>query len=284
MDEFIKRIDVATQIEIATLKNDKLNTFNESDKLFDIASLTKIVSTFLILKMSYLNKLSIYDHIYEYIDFEDKSLTIKDLLQHNTSFVDSQSFEELCLIKKFQKKQIYSDNNYILLFYILKKLGGIENLLNEYFETKFLFSNNKYIENCVKTEVKVNRGLVCGIVHDNKCFKMGGISAHAGIFCSLNTYSQFIIEIFKEINFKNYLVEILNDNIIENRTLGFLIKDEQMGNYCGYFHTGFTGTSILINRDFDEFILCFTNRSFLTRDNTKIYEFRKQLSNYFFEN
>ena len=75
-----------------------------------------------------------------------------------------------------------------------------------------------------------------------------------------------------------------------DRALGWDTKSEKGYSSAGkmlspssFGHTGFTGTSIWIDKDNDLFIILLTNRVHPTRENRKIVEFRPKLHDAVFE-
>lgn len=63
------------------------------------------------------------------------------------------------------------------------------------------------------------------------------------------------------------------------RGIGFLVRDERSpfatkSSEQAYLHTGFTGTSLLIDPTYDLGIILLSNRVHPTRENQKIYEMR----------
>ncbi|WP_242851303.1 serine hydrolase domain-containing protein [Clostridium sp. DMHC 10] len=113
------------------------------DTLFDLASLTKVVATNTLF-MIFLEKglISVYDSVDYYLsEFKGtykENVTIFNLLTHTAGFVPFKPLYELCsnyedaigyicwleLDYKPGTRCIYSDFSYILLGYILEKIGG----------------------------------------------------------------------------------------------------------------------------------------------------------------
>jgi len=71
----------------------------------------------------------------------------------------------------------------------------------------------------------------------------------------------------------------------ENRGLGFVLSGD-LPTFAGdlfangsYGHTGFTGTSLMIDRETGLYVILLTNRVHFGRENNKLLRFRRQLHN-----
>lgn len=153
------------------------------------------------------------------------------------------------------------------------------------------------------TEVDTLRGgLVRGKVHDERAYYLGGVSGHAGLFSSANDLSIFarmllnggsrgdtsIVSSTTLAKFTSY-----SDSAFSNRGLGWqrpvfpgMRFTAPAGPWASsramspraFGHTGFTGTSILIDPGNDVYIIFFSNRVNPTRNNTKIGGVRTRLT------
>ena len=140
------------------------------------------------------------------------------------------------------------------------------------------------------TEIdSVRGGKVWGVVHDERAYYLGGVSAHAGLFSSAHDLARFA---------RMYLnggvldgVRILQPETIalftrrqlQDRALGWQKPDGS--NSAGhrmseraFGHTGFTGTSIWIDPEQDVFVILLSNRVNPTRANNKIGRVRVALA------
>lgn len=127
-------------------KNAAQNTFNDSNTIFQIASLTKPFTSAIILQLQEQHKLSVQDKLSKYIpDYPDGDhITIENLLTHTSGIAgyNDEAFMEknatkhlktdtlIALIKNLQpdfkpgEKYKYSNSNYILLGSIIEKITG----------------------------------------------------------------------------------------------------------------------------------------------------------------
>jgi CubicO group peptidase (beta-lactamase class C family) len=131
--------------------------------------------------------------------------------------------------------------------------------------------------------------LVRGMVHDERAYYLGGVSAHAGLFSSAHDLTRFAQMYLNggAIGGKQILpkaqIPIFTARQNDDRALGWqkpngtnsaghLMSPEAFG------HTGFTGTSIWMDPTNDVFIILLSNRVNPTRNNSKIGRVRTQLA------
>jgi CubicO group peptidase (beta-lactamase class C family) len=127
-------------------KNASANTFNDSNTIFQIASLTKQFTAAIILQLQEQHKLSVQDKLSKYIpDYPDgEHISIENLLTHTSgihnyndeSFMENNATRHIkadSLITLFKNvpadfrpgtKFNYSNSNYILLGFIIEKITG----------------------------------------------------------------------------------------------------------------------------------------------------------------
>ncbi|PRR79542.1 Esterase EstB [Clostridium liquoris] len=286
------------------------------DTMFDLASLTKVVATTpLVMLLIESGGISLYDEIGYYLPqfkcYED--LRIINLLTHTSGFKDFFPLYKLCkgledsldfiskskLQCKVGEKVIYSDNNFIILRSVIEKVLG------EPFEDscyKYIFKplgmvhtcfNPKDKDNIAATELDNSTGVYLkGVVHDENARFFNGVSGHAGLFSTAVDLSKYC-SIYL-INDKKLLSEssinCINHNYTkslgESRGLGFCVKCYGENSSGGelitsgaFGHTGFTGTSIWIDKTLGIYIILLTNRVHPSRDNTKIIRFRRVFHN-----
>ncbi len=283
---------VAQNITISLKESGENHIVGDQNLAFDLASLSKVFSAILTLKLNELERLSIEDFISKYLNTKS-NIKIKDLLMHTSTLKDNDFNFNKDIISQIQnnpnkKDDInYADINYIILYELISQIDDFEKLMNKYiFDKEEIYFNppNKGI--CAPTEKRVNRGQVQGVVHDQKCFNMNGVSAHAGLFSNIENISLFFNRF---INGNIIDLKILSDQKYikqtgqTKRNLVFEIRNpkEQMGKYenKAWFHTGFTGTSVLIDINKNSYLILLTNRIYPSRNNEKIFEYRKEASN-----
>ncbi len=131
----------------------------------------------------------------------------------------------------------------------------------------------------------VGRGLVWGEVHDENAWSLGGVAGHAGLFSTVDdlaVFAQMLLNgghyrgrrILRESTIRralhNYNAHLEDRFPDSDRGLGFeLDKHSYMGGLASpvtFGHTGFTGTSIVIDPLAHTFLILLTNRVHPSRD------------------
>jgi serine-type D-Ala-D-Ala carboxypeptidase len=121
-------------------------------------------------------------------------------------------------------------------------------------------------------------------VHDENAFRLGGVSAHAGLFSSghdLTIFAQMLLGGGERGGVRVVRAETLRefarvqDSALSHRALGWETPSgtNSSGHYLSrqaFGHTGFTGTSIWMDPSRDLFVILLTNRVNPTRQNTRI--------------
>ncbi|MGH1564585.1 serine hydrolase [Mumia sp. DW29H23] len=124
----------------------------------------------------------------------------------------------------------------------------------------------------------IGRGMVHGVVHDENAWSLGGVAGHAGLFSTasdLAVFCQMLLnggEYGKEkILSEDIMREAITDQnvgippaITSRRGLGFELNQPfymaSVDSPVTFGHTGFTGTSLVIDPLSDSFIVLLTNR------------------------
>jgi len=200
---------------------------------------------------------------------------------------------------------VYSDINMILLGIILEKLGQktLDNLSQELvfqplgmLTTHFNPAEN-ILEQIAPTEYDKNyrHRQIQGEVHDENASFMDGVAGHAGLFSNIEDLGK-LAQMYLSNGYYNghklfrhsTICEFTKNQLVNSnstRALGWdkpNYSDRNFGKYFSseaYCHTGFTGTSIVIDPKFNVIIILLTNRVYPTRDNMRITEFRKTFHN-----
>ena len=288
------------------------------DAVFDLASLTKVVSTTTI-ALQCLEKgyFSLQTDAREFLpDFPLPGVTIGGLLTHTSGVCSDDKAYKRCRGKEEMKAFLYglpaefepgtevkySDFGFVLLGWILESLCGD---LEEYGK-KHIFSPLKMEDTCfnpgkkgrahrcVPTEETDGRGVICGEVHDGKARRLGGVSANAGLFAPAADLERFVRMLLGggeldgarilSPSTMRLLQKCYTTGLSQRRTLGWICNDTQAlpGDYCSercLFHTGFTGTSIYVDFERECGIILLTNRIHPCRDNRFIFEIRRRAHN-----
>lgn len=267
--------------------------------IFDLASLTKVCATLpAILVLCEKGEISFEDTITRFVpSFKNETILIKNLLTHTSGLPPFFDFhtknyslqEAVNVISQFapfvkpNEKVIYSDLNFILLGAIIENISGlpldqfVTKNIYEPLKMKNTFFNPKNVskENIAATEFDQEKQDYCwGVVHDENARNFGGVSGHAGLFSNVHDLSRYA-DLFME-NLSAQIPPILSSftiektlqnftsNIGEGRGIGWhLNANGSAGDlfpHTGFGHTGFTGTSIWIDRVSQLSIILLTNR------------------------
>lgn len=128
-----------------------------------------------------------------------------------------------------------------------------------------------------------------GLVHDENCFYLGGITGHAGLFSNLRDLEKFVLgllrrsPVFPERAISMFL-DRSNVAIGGEHSFGWFIKVSDrstFGSRCSYRtigHTGFTGTGMWIDFEGERGSILLTNRVFYGRDPAGIQAIRREFN------
>lgn len=131
------------------------------------------------------------------------------------------------------------------------------------------------------------RGMLCGEVHDDNCWSMGGVSGHAGVFGSLNdviAWSKALVSgDWVSPSTLKIFSRITTDSHSQRRAYGFDVPSQDGTGSTGTVfsptatigHLGFTGTSLWLDFDEGRFATLLTNRVHPKRDEPRIKELRQ---------
>lgn len=131
--------------------------------------------------------------------------------------------------------------------------------------------------------------MLCGEVHDDNAYAMGGVAGHAGLFSSARDLHGLIVRLNRCFRGKDSFLPqcvvqefFAKDESIKNSTyaLGWDTPSPGKSASGSYFsprsigHLGFTGTSIWWDLEKNCHVILLTNRVHPSRKNDKITAFR----------
>lgn len=292
------------------------------DTLYDMASLTKVVATTMLF-MRFLEKglVTLHDRVADYISHfkcdEKQHITLFHLLTHTSGLPAYLPLYKLCggyyeAIRYISavkleytpgEKVVYSDLGFILLGYILEKIGdaGLDELCSKYvFEPLGMEHTcfNPKTHNVAATEVdeKTGKALI-GQCHDENARFFNGVSGHAGLFSNIQDLIKFSSMLINKgatstgrfLSAPSFEVMIRNytGHLNEDRGIGWCVKGEKgrissggdLVSPSAFGHTGFTGTSIWVDIPHDIYVVLLTNRVHPSRQNDSIIRFRRAFHN-----
>lgn len=203
----------------------------------------------------------------------------------------------------------YSDLNYILLGFILEEIHGktldiiwekeIKGMLKH---KNISFTPDVPRDMVAPTEKAEDRGQVWGQVHDENSFFLGGVAGHAGLFSDAMSLLSFMESYLQGeiISMPSLKKATSPANLHIGGTFGYgwminVPRPERpspafhyarfigdIAPFGAFGHTGFTGTSIMVDPTSDLISIVLTNRVYPSRVNTEILRFRRTFHNLLF--
>lgn len=267
---------------------------------YDLASLSKVIGTTTrILMMLEGKQLSLNSRISDLLPrFRYPEITVEHLLLHDSGLPaeimekENWSRETILALLYGTKPEgrpgerfIYSDVGFILLGKVIEALDAVT--LEESFQkhifvplnmqhTSYLTGEDKL--SYVPTECTGERGCICGEVHDRKAHLMGPCGS-AGLFSTLEDVIRFAGLCLEQ-----------SEQLFSKETFGLLWRKEKFGRTLGWsleygtgtlYHTGFTGTSILMDLKQGIGMVLLTNRIHPTRENEEFLIRRRKWNQMF---
>ncbi len=295
-----------------------------TDTIFDVASLSKIVTATEILKLIDEGKISLDGEIKTYLPEINnyktlkerlKNVTVEQLLTHNSGIIDWYPFygEEGTVfdvmdkvIGKYEKFEgtLYSDLNFMLLGEIIKSVTGLtlEESLDKYIKEPLSIKNMFY---CPKGRGNIAPTSFGNIIEEEMCRERNvefhnwrsHDEAFVGEVNDGNAYYFFkgaaghagiFADVQAYVDLCRYYMtsdsELISSSMKERREGRGL--GWQIAEYYPYGcgHSGFTGTSLWICQEKNIAAVTFTNRLYTRRETKNINNFRKEIHNCIFNN
>jgi len=275
--------------------------------LFDLASLTKLATTALVLSFVRERQLELDMPFRELVpDFRGGNkdrVTLKQVLTHTAGLAwwksfwrEGSSLEELVWLaaKEPLAQDVgefrYSDLGYIMLTAGLANVAGrpFRELMRarvlDVVEARTCEFGPRRAEECAATEedAEWRRKRLRGEVHDENAYAMGGVSAHAGLFGTAADVAA-IIRVYRDgAVIGNELRDLARTEQYRGggvrRGIGLVLRPPEglpFFNEDAFGHTGFTGTSVWVDPANDLTLVLLTNRVYFGRANDEeLYRFR----------
>ena len=204
------------------------------------------------------------------------------------------------LIHEPGEKFVYSDLGMIVLQKVIERITGVplDKFVYDEVFSKLNLSHIMYNPPdslkslCAPTE-KDNywrHKIVQGSVHDETAALLGGVSGNAGLFSNardLGVFVQMLLDggIYKGKRIlRKETIELFTERKANDRAYGWDTKSAKGYTSAGklfsldsFGHTGFTGTSIWVDKSRNLFVIFLTNRVYPTRKNREHIKFRPLL-------
>jgi CubicO group peptidase (beta-lactamase class C family) len=285
--------------------------------LWDLASLTKVVGmTTAVMQLTERGLIDLDAPLQRYFPEwtgpNKQAVTIRQLITHTSGLPAFRAYDQITMdpdsLAKLMfgtqldtmpgARMVYSDIGAYMLGRLVERVSRkpLDRYVNDRVFEPLKMSETMYrpglslVSRIAPTEVDPRRGgLVRGVVHDERAYYLGGVSAHAGLFSSGHDLARFA-RMYLNGGTLDGAVIVQPGTIaqftawqVADRALGWQKPDGS--NSAGHFmspqafgHTGFTGTSIWIDPNHDVFIILLSNRVNPSRANTRIVRVRVALA------
>jgi len=284
----------------------------DAGTLFDLASLTKVVATLpLVLLLHQRGQWSIDDPVARWLPGAPPSpVTISDCLLHIAGLVPFRQYFLTCdapgeiktaVIAELAGAAVgpvsYSDVGFMLLGWAIENCTGetLAGLFAREVAGPLGMTSTSYLPGAPRQHIAATEAdgdqrttpvLVWGEVHDGNAFALGGISGHAGLFGTAADLGRFAGALLRPDHHPVLSAETIALMTSrqagadpETRVLGWRVRPGQWGRWPAgtIWHTGFTGTSMLIAPALDAAVVVLTNAVHPVRRAAEIAEFRTKV-------
>ena len=283
------------------------------DTIFDLASLTKVMSTTpLLMQLVERGVVGLDDLVSQHVDAwrsaDRMGVSIRDLLSHSAGLTPHATFfrrhrgrtefeRAICetpLDYSPRSESIYSDLGFILLGFILDDRTPLADrfaaMLAQMGIVDLQFHPPvPWHGRTAPTEIDSWRGrLLVGEVHDENAWALGGAAGHAGLFgtaAAVGAYARHLLQVldgrvgaFRRETLETFISKRA-DVPGSSRALGWdtMLPTSSCGTRMSpraFGHTGFAGTSLWIDPDRGIYVALLTNRVHPTRQNDAITHVR----------
>ncbi|MFF3892133.1 serine hydrolase domain-containing protein [Streptomyces sp. NPDC001812] len=261
------------------------------DTPFDLASLTKLFTSVAAVQQIERGTLGIDARVGAYLpDFPAAvrhGITVRQLLTHTSGlrpelplYDCADDAERLALLRAERPVAApgayrYSDLNMLLLQHVLERLTGrtLDTLVHDGITRPLGMTATDFgpcpgaaaTEDQRRPWAKADRGMLRGEVHDENAWALGGVAGHAGLFSTGRDLAVFCRALLA--GGAHGPARILGpdfvDLLLAPPGLGFAVDQPWfMGELAGRGaagHTGFTGTSLVLDRATDTYLVLLAN-------------------------
>ncbi|MER5898512.1 serine hydrolase domain-containing protein [Streptomyces mirabilis] len=258
---------------------------------FDLASLTKLFTAVAAVQQLERGTLGIDARVGAYLpEFRAASahdITVRQLLMHTSGLRPELPLYDcpddaarLALLRAEAPSSppgeyVYSDLNLLLLQHVLERVTGrtLDVLVRDGITRPLGMTATSFgpcagaaaTEDQRRPWAKADRGMLRGVVHDENAWALGGVAGHAGLFSTAHDLAIFCRTLLAGGSYGP--ARILGPDFVELMLtppgLGFAVDQPWfMGALAGRGaagHTGFTGTSLVLDPATDTFLVLLAN-------------------------
>lgn len=275
-----------------------------TDTIFDVASVSKLFTSLVVMRQVELGRVELDQLVASYLPAfatnGKHDVTIRQLLTHTSGLpawmplwrdwpdrdARVRAAQEVAPAGPPDTTYVYSDLNLIILASVVEQVTGepLETLVRKGITEPLGMVDTGYnppeskLDRVAATEYQAapNRGMIRGSVHDENAWSLEGVAGHAGIFSTASDLGKLCMAILDD-----------GGGILRPETLRLMMADYNeafpthahglgfelnqrwfMGALSGartIGHTGFTGTSVVIDTVSGAFVVLLTNRVHPTR-------------------
>ncbi|MET9731641.1 serine hydrolase domain-containing protein [Streptomyces sp. NPDC006458] len=261
------------------------------DTPFDLASLTKLFTSVAAVQQIERGTLGIDALVGAYLpEFRaaaEHGITVRQLLTHTSGlrpelplYDCADATERLAMLRAeapvgVPGEYVYSDLNMLLLQHVLERITGrgLDVLIHDGITRPLGMTATRFgpcpgaaaTEDQRRPWAKADRGMLRGEVHDENAWALGGVAGHAGLFSTGRDLAVFCRALLA--GGSHGPARILGPDFVELLLtppgLGFALDQPWfMGELAGRgaaSHTGFTGTSLVLDPATDTFLVLLAN-------------------------
>lgn len=273
---------------------------------YDLASLTKVMTTtVMILKMIHEKILTLQTPVHQLLpEFLDERIQVRHLLTHTSGIAGyiphrnelppaqlKAALLGLGVGSGFLRTVKYTDVGLIFLGFIIENHYHypVQQVLTKEVIDPLNLNNTTFTPpklQCVPTTYDPVLGLLQGVVHDPKARILGEHCASAGLFSTLTDvlkFSQWLLGQYvpPSAPLDQGMIEALFQNysglIDQPRSLGWDLRRNAVDGHWLLYHTGFTGTFIIVDRVYQNALVVLSNRIHPSGHNDRFLEQRERI-------
>jgi serine-type D-Ala-D-Ala carboxypeptidase len=255
----------------------------KEETLYDLASLTKVVATTTVaMHLVERGSLRLADRLRTMLpDYPRDDTTLLHLLTHTSGLIAHRPFFRDHQGRSDMQRAVYeeaahdgsagdvlySDLNFMLLGWAIEACVGtaLDEVFNQTvasplgMHSSFFRPPPSRRTECAATELdgdqRLETGLIWGEVHDGNAWALGGVSGHAGLFAPAGDVVTFVRALLDPSHHPvlgpttiDQMTSYVAGTSPHQRGLGWSVNQDAWGDWPeNYWHTGFTGTSILVS-------------------------------------
>jgi CubicO group peptidase (beta-lactamase class C family) len=268
---------------------------------FDVASLTKPMATVAIAMVLVAEgRLDLDAPVRRYLPDATTTATVRQLLGHSAGCAAHVEFYRRLRAERPADRRarllelaahercdppgvaaVYSDLGFLQLGHVIERAGGdtlpilFHRCVADPLGLAARYAGTAPISGAVATELD-DRGLVCGLVHDENAYEGGGYFGHAGLFASLADVRAFASAIVGGRFVSDVVTRFFTDAPLPGATWrlgwdtpspipGVSQAGDRWPRAGAVGHTGFTGTSLWLDLPNRRWVALLTNRVHPTR-------------------